>query len=270
LFATLVSTIVGVSIALLLAMRDRRYLHEFRMKAAEGVGGTSDELQKHDAVSAIESPTIRIRPSRVGNVFFYFVVLAFFIILSVRILTTQHPFQFISGEVFSFWLMPFLMLLIVSYGIKCGIDVYEVVTRGAKQGFDVAVRIIPYLVVILVAIGMFRASGAMDLMVGLLSPITSPLHIPADVVPMAILRPLSGSGAFAVMSSLVSDGPNSYSAFVASVMQGSTETTFYVLAVYFGAIGIVRIRYALVAALAADVAGILAAGFFSKIFFVGS
>jgi spore maturation protein SpmB len=166
-------------------------------------------------------------------------------------------FTFIREEFFSFWFMPLLMLLIVSYGTSKGVKIYEAVTEGAKQGFDIAIRIIPYLVTIYVAIGMFRASGAMDILIYGLSPITVIIGMPPETLPMAILRPLSGSGAFAFMSSLVTDAPDSKAAFVASTMMGSTETTFYVLAIYFGAVGIVRIRHALVAALCADITGII-------------
>ena len=135
---------------------------------------------------------------------------------------------------------------------------YEAVTDGARQGFEIAIRIIPFLVAILVAIGMFRASGAMEILIRELSPVTGLVYLPADVLPMALVRPLSGSGAFGIMSALVEAAPDSYSAYVASTMQGSTETTFYVLAVYFGAVGVTRIRHALVAAITADAAGILA------------
>ena len=166
--------------------------------------------------------------------------------------------------------MPFLILLIVSYGLGRGLKVYEAVTDGAKQGFDVAVRIIPFLVSILVAVAIFRASGAMELLATFISPVTDLLGMPAEVLPMAIVRPLSGSGAFGIMSAIVSESPDSYQAFVASVMMGSTETTFYVIAVYFGAAGIVNIRYAIVAALAADFVGILAACWWSSVFFVAA
>ena len=133
---------------------------------------------------------------------------------------------------------------------------------GARDGFEIAVRIIPFLVAILVAIGMFRASGAMELLVGPIGSITSFIGLPVDALPMAILRPLSGSGAYGILASTIQDpaiGPDSYTGYLVSTLQGSTETTFYVLAVYFGAIQIRRIRHALAAGLLADVAGIAAA-----------
>lgn len=165
------------------------------------------------------------------------------------------------------WLMPGLMMLIVSFGVSRGVKIYEAVTDGAKQGFDIAIKIIPFLVVILVAIGMFRASGAMDLMATILNPITSLIWMPADVLPMALVRPLSGTGSFAVMSELINHAPDSYSAFLASVIMGSTETTFYILAVYFGAVGITKLRHAFLASILADLAGVFASCILTKIFY---
>ena len=126
-----------------------------------------------------------------------------------------------------------------------------------------AIRIIPFLVAILVAVGMFRASGAMTLLVGPIGYVSTWFGLPAEVVPMALIRPLSGTGAFAMMSEIISRAPDSYEAFVASTVMGSTETTFYVLAVYFGAVGVTKVRYALIAGLVADCAGVLAAGLVS-------
>lgn len=161
--------------------------------------------------------------------------------------------------IFSFWTLPVLVAGLVLFGWMRGVKVYESFVEGAKEGFQVALRIIPYLVAILVAVAMFRESGCLDLLVGLLAPVASPLGLPAEAVPMALLRPLSGSGAFGVMSSiLTTHGPDSYLGYLVSTMQGSTDTTFYVLAVYFGAVGIKRTRHAVPAGLLADAAGIAA------------
>ena len=130
-------------------------------------------------------------------------------------------------------------------------------TEGAKSGFEVAVRVIPFMVAIFVAIGMFRASGALDIIAGILSPITNIIGIPAEALPMALIRPLSGSGAFGIMSEIVTNEPLSFLSYLVSTIQGSTETTFYVLAVYFGSVGIQKTRYALPAALSADLVGFL-------------
>jgi spore maturation protein SpmA len=164
------------------------------------------------------------------------------------------------------WLMPGLMLIIVATGLLKKVKIYESITEGAKQGFDVAVRIIPFLVVILSAVAMFQASGALALLVSVISPISSLVGMPAEALPLALIRPLSGSGAFAILSSIVNQDPNSYTSYCASIMMGSTETTFYVLAIYFGSVGITGYRHALMAGLIADFAGMISASIYSKIF----
>jgi spore maturation protein SpmA len=165
------------------------------------------------------------------------------------------------------WLIPFLMGILVVYGWSREVTVYESLCEGAKEGFQVAIRIIPFLVAILVAIGMFRESGALDLVARAAAPLTGLIGMPSETLPMALVRPLSGSGAFGIMSDLVARAPDSLGAFIASIMQGSTETTFYVLAIYFGSVQITRVRYALWAALMADAAGILAAVGLGHLFF---
>jgi len=149
-----------------------------------------------------------------------------------------------------------------------GVRVYDSLVEGAKQGFQVALRIIPYLVAILVLVGMFRASGGLGLLVSVVSPITSLIGMPAEALPMAILRPLTGSGAFGVAAEAMKTyGPDSLIGYMVSTFQGSTETTFYVLAVYFGAIGIKETRHTVPACLLADVAGITAAVFIVNLMF---
>lgn len=158
------------------------------------------------------------------------------------------------------WLFPLLILGLLLVGIRGRVRVYESMVAGAQEGLEVAIRIVPYLVAILVAVGMFRASGALDLMIGAIDPITRQLGVPAAVLPMAILRPLSGSGSFAIMSdTLTVYGPDSFTGYLASTLQGSTETTFYVLALYFGAAEVRDGRHALYCCLAGDVAGFLGA-----------
>ncbi len=154
------------------------------------------------------------------------------------------------------WLIPLLMGGLLFFGLLRGVRVYEEATEGAKEGFQVAVRIIPFMVAIFVAIAMFRESGALDLLGRIVGPVTGLIGMPIETLPVALLRPLSGTGAFGAMSEIVNGAPDSFRSFLASVMQGSTETTFYVLAVYFGAVGIRRSRYALSAALIADAVGI--------------
>jgi spore maturation protein B len=154
--------------------------------------------------------------------------------------------------------IPGLILAIVVYGALRKVKIYEKFVEGAKEGFNVGVRIIPYLVAMLVAIGVFRAGGAMELLAGLLSPITNLIGMPGEALPMAIMRPLSGSGALGVMSEIFkSQGADSLVGRMVSVMMGSGETTFYVLAVYFGSVSVSRTRQAVPAGIVADVVAIL-------------
>ena len=172
------------------------------------------------------------------------------------------PLAIVYGRAVSPWIIPGLMVALLGFGMSRGVRVYEVFVDGAKEGFQVAIRIIPYLVAILVAVGMFRASGAMELLIQPLGAVTELIGLPAEALPMALLRPLSGSGAYGILASILSDpatGPDTYVGFLVSTFQGSTETTFYVLAVYFGAVNIRRIRHALAAGLTADIAGVAAA-----------
>ncbi|MCG0276797.1 MAG: spore maturation protein [Thermosediminibacteraceae bacterium] len=156
------------------------------------------------------------------------------------------------------WAIPVLIAGIVAYGYFKRIKVYEVFTEGAKEGFTTAVRIIPYLVAMLVAIGIFRASGAMNLLTSILSPITRLIGMPPETVPMALMRPLSGGGAQGIMTDLFKTyGPDSFIGRVAATMMGSTDTTFYILAVYFGSVGIKNTRHALPAGLVADFVGLV-------------
>ena len=172
------------------------------------------------------------------------------------------------SETVGHWVIPVLIMSLLGFGMARGVPVYESFVEGAKEGFDIGVRIIPFLVAILVAVGMFRASGAMDSLTGFVGPLTASFGLPGDVVPMALVRPLSGSGAFGLMTEVLhSQHPDSYAGYVASVLQGSTETTFYVLAVYFGAVGVTRVRHAVVAGLSADLAGVLATAVACKAMF---
>jgi len=164
--------------------------------------------------------------------------------------------------------IPFVFVGIIAYGLTKKVKVYESFTEGAKEGFYTAVRIIPFLVAMLVAIGVFRASGAMGLLTKALSPITRVLGIPSETLPMAFMRPLSGGGAQGIMTELINTyGPDSLIGRTVSVMMGSTDTTFYILAVYFGSVAIKKTRHALPAGLLADLAGLLTAIYISKIFF---
>jgi spore maturation protein B len=155
--------------------------------------------------------------------------------------------------------IPALVLFIVVYGAVRKVKIYEAFVEGAKEGFNVGVRIIPYLVAMLVAIGVFRHGGAMDILAAVLSPVTSLIGMPAEALPMALMRPLSGSGALGVMSDVINThGPDSFLGRLVSVMMGSGETTFYVLAVYFGSVAVSRTRHAVPAGIVADLISLLA------------
>lgn len=164
--------------------------------------------------------------------------------------------------------IPLIIVLIPLYGYRKGLKVYEVFTVGAKEGFDVALRIIPYLVAIFAAISIFRTSGAMQVLSWIMSPLTNLIGMPGDILPLAFMRPLSGSGALGILSELVkTHGPDSTVGRMASIMMGSTETTFYVLAVYFGSVSITNSRHAVPAALTADLAGIISAVVLTNVIF---
>lgn len=156
--------------------------------------------------------------------------------------------------------IPVLIAVVLVVGMVKKVKVYETFIDGAKEGFDVAVRIVPYLVAILVAVGMVRAAGLLDLLSHAIGPVLAFIGVPAEVLPMMLVRPLSGSGADGVMVELMkTHGADSVPATTAAVMSGASDTTFYILAVYFGSVGIEKIRHALWAGLLGDLAGLLTA-----------
>jgi spore maturation protein B len=163
-------------------------------------------------------------------------------------------------NVISILAVPLVLLVFLGWGFFKRVKVYEEFVEGAREGFNTAVRIIPYLVAMLVAIAMFRASGAMELLTALLAPVTSWIGMPPETLPMAIMRPLSGSGSLGIMTELMkTHGPDSLIGIMASTMYGSSETTFYVLAVYFGAVAVRNTRHAVLVGVIADVVGMLTA-----------
>jgi len=183
--------------------------------------------------------------------------------------------NFIDGELIktiiqmiSLLAIPAIIFSFVVYGFFKKVKIYEVFVEGAKEGFNVAVRIIPYLVAMLAAIGIFRAGGAMDFLILIISPITNLIGFPAEALPMALMRPLSGSGALGIMTETIAvHGPDSFIGILVSTLMGSTETTFYVLALYFGAVGISKMRHAVTVGILADIAGALGAFLITKILF---
>ena len=162
-------------------------------------------------------------------------------------------------NVISKWAIPFLVLFIPLFAYIKGVKVYEVFIEGAEEGFKIAIKLIPYLVAMLVAISVFRNCGAMAIVVEALKPVTDLLHIPGEVLPLAIMRPLSGGGALGISTELINTfGPDSLIGRLASTMQGSSDTTFFVLTVYFGSVGITKYRHALWVGLLADISSFIA------------
>jgi spore maturation protein SpmA len=182
-----------------------------------------------------------------------------------------QPWLDTARVILSDWLLPILMLAIVTFGFGRKVKVYEAFIAAAKEGFQISIMIIPFLVAIIVAIGMFRASGAMEAVIGAIGPYTSRLGFPAEALPMAFIRPLSGSGAMGVLiETMKTYGPDSFVGYLVSVINGSMETTFYVLAVYFGSVGIRAIRHTLLACLAADLVGIIMSAVICHWYFPGA
>jgi len=225
--------------------------------ASATAAATQQDVAAPGAESGLDSQTSEGYPTWVS-------VLVLAAILSLL------PATILYGAAIAPWIIPGLILGFLTFGLLRGVPIYASFIEGAKDGFEVALRIIPYLVAILVAVGMFKASGAMDLLIQPLGALTGPLGLPADALPMALLRPLSGSGAYGIMADIIQNpaiGPDSYTGYLVTTLQGSTETTFYVLAVYFGAVQIRRVRHAMAAALTADLAGIVAAVFICSLLF---
>ncbi|CFX94048.1 Nucleoside recognition Gate [Syntrophomonas zehnderi OL-4] len=166
------------------------------------------------------------------------------------------------------WAIPFLLLVVPVYGFCKRLPVYETFVEGAEEGFYTAVRIIPFLVGMMVAISVFRASGAMDYLIQALLPLMQKLGAPAEVLPLGVMRPLSGSGALGLATELIKVyGPDSMIGRMASVMQGTTDTTFFVLTVYFGSVGIKKYKYALITGLSADITSLVASIYICNLLF---
>lgn len=176
--------------------------------------------------------------------------------------STGHPF------VLSDWLIPFLIVGFLVIGVVRRVKVYETFVVHAREGFQLAVGLIPYLVGILLAVGMLRASGALDLLIHLASPLTRRIGLPAEALPMALIRPFSGSGAMAVMvETMKVYGPDSFIGYLVSLLNGTSETTFYILAIYFGSVQVRSVRHTLVACLLSDGVALVITVGLSHLFF---
>lgn len=254
LIATSCSTIGAIS-AFFLLRRLPRFQHR------EVAGGAATVTASE--APAVDSPAANTAPvGPVARLLFVGVLIALGLGLAIDFqrIAAQHSASEIPRIAVQTWLFPLLIASLLLIGWRGGARVYESMIEGAQEGLSVAVRIVPYLVAILVAVGMFRASGALDVLVGAIDPFSSRIGVPAEALPMALLRPLSGSGAFGVMSEiLTANGPDSFVGLLVSTLQGSTETTFYVLALYLGAAGVRDSRHALLACLAGDLAGFFGA-----------
>ncbi|WP_142848333.1 nucleoside recognition domain-containing protein [Telmatospirillum sp. J64-1] len=255
LFATIVSTTVAICMAKLLQRRSPMPVVE--AQAEEEAQAPDQAKPASDQPVADES--VNAYPLWVS-------------VLVLGGIAALVPLTVMWGRQIAPWIIPGLVVALLGFGMMRGVRIYEAFVEGAKDGFQVAVRIIPYLVAILTAVGMFRASGAMDMVIVPLGRVTELIGLPAEALPMALLRPLSGSGAYGILAAVINDpaiGPDSYAGYLVSTLQGSTETTFYVLAVYFGAINVRRLRHAIPTALSADIAGVAAAVFICALLYGG-
>ncbi len=269
--ATACSTLAAIGVAKLI---QRRAVFSVERAAAATAGGEAVPKAADSAIAGIaeaeQTANVRARSEPVRRL----LLAAFFVLLGfalVRQLATGAPDS--SGleqmkQALNTWLLPTLMAAIVLFGFARRVKVYDSFIAGAREGFEIAIMIIPYLVAILVGVAMFRHSGALGALTAAVSPVTSLLGFPAEALPMALIRPLSGSGAMAVMTeTMTAYGPDSFVGYLVSVINGSTETTFYVLALYFGSVGVRAARHTVFVCLAADFTGIAAALVFSRVFF---
>lgn len=168
----------------------------------------------------------------------------------------------------SLWTIPAVLLAILLFGFLRRVPIYEAFVEGAAEGFQTSVRIMPFLVAMLVAIGIFRSSGALDSLIAALGPALAVLGVPPELVPLAVMRPLSGTGSLGLACELMaSEGPDSLVGKMASTLLGSTDTTFYILTVYFGAVGIRQPRYAVFVGLMGDITGLAATIYICRLLF---
>jgi spore maturation protein SpmA/spore maturation protein SpmB len=243
---TLFASVCGTAVAILAAMLLRRFFPPPKETSSFEIQHSVEEKATGEALPPLEDLSAGGSPIWVS-------------LIAIGGLAALIPCMVLYGKSISSWILPVLMMGFLLFGIFRKVRIYEVFVEGAKEGFQVAVKIIPYLVAILVAVGMLKASGAMEVCVNSLGSWTSKIGLPAEALPMALMRSLSGSGAYGILASIIHDpaiGPDSYTGYLVSTLQGSSETTFYVLAVYFGAIQVRRVRHTLLAALIADVAAI--------------
>ncbi|MEK7389032.1 MAG: nucleoside recognition domain-containing protein [Elusimicrobiota bacterium] len=249
---TLVASIVGTAVAVLAALMLQR-LELFRFKTS-AVAPARFESGPSASAAPVEPATVD-RPWVVAVAAAMICALGFALHEKVAAVGWGGAVR----TMFSDWSLVLLIGVITLVGLKRGVKIYDVVVEGGKEGFDIALKIIPFLIAMLVGVGMLRASGAVDLMVRALSPVTALIGMPAEVLPMALLRSLTGGGSLGVATEIMkTHGPDSLAGVMASSIYGSSETTFYVIAVYFGSVQVKNGRHTLLVCLLADAAAVLA------------
>jgi spore maturation protein SpmA/spore maturation protein SpmB len=261
LFATTCSTTVAV-LAYILLSRLPVFAHRPDLQPTTVASDwETDEVDSGENSNAtIEPETGWRRLTRVGLVWLAIGVFIWSVAGSFLARLDESGWSGATRGLLQHWTLPALLLAVLLYGFAKRVRIYDSMVEGGREALGVAVRIVPYLVIILVAVSMFRASGALGYVIGLIDPWTSLIGVPAEALPMAFIRPLSGSGALGVMSEIITvHGPDSFVGLLTSTLMGSTETTFYVLAIYLGAAGVVDGRHALLACLAGDFAGFFGA-----------
>ncbi len=263
----LLATLCAASVAIITAKLLEK-LPWFRVDQPETHGAV---LSNNEVAPSFDVETLSEPPRKPGAIatIAIYALLLFFLALFVRLvwpvlfgqaLPENAGNGFVrSVNALSILAIPFLLSFFPLYAAGRGVKVYEEFVEGAKEGFNVILRIIPFLVAMLVAIGMFKGAGGIDLLTRALTPILAPLHFPPDLLPLALMRPLSGSATLALLTDVIHRlGPENIVSLTAATLYGSTETTFYVAAVYFGSVGIKRTRHAIPAGLLADLTGIIA------------
>jgi spore maturation protein SpmB len=264
ILATLCSTITAIIVAKFLA---RRSVFSYERFASNF---PSESKEEECDVDEIEVPETQTAPnlSRWGVALMLAVGAWVTAMIARDLIAADGDTWDAMLAIFNNWLMPLLAVGIVLFALSARVKVYDSLVAGAREGFQIVIMIIPFLVAILVAIGVFRASGALDIVLAAISPVTSMIGFPAEALPMAIMRPLSAQGALGVMTETMQIyGPDSFIGYLVSVLAGSTETTFYVLALYCGSIRLRATRHAVFACIAADIGGALAALFWCRVFF---
>ncbi|MEP6955559.1 MAG: nucleoside recognition domain-containing protein [Chthoniobacterales bacterium] len=268
LLATLCSTVVGIAAVKLLEKLPMFRLRSIAPRDDETTAAQSSPSEETAALT-IEAP---VPPAPLWGSALLVLWAVFFATLLVRMVWPTVFGLALSEEAagqsagvrtvnaISLLAIPFLLSFFPLYAAVRGVKIYEEFVEGAKEGFSVILKIIPFLVTMLVAINMFKGAGGIDLLTRVLTPVLQPLHFPPDLLPLALMRPLSGGASLAIFTELIQRlGPDNLVTLMAATIYGSTETTFYVVAVYFGAVGVKQTRHAIPAGLLADLAGIIAA-----------